>query len=78
MDKQNQNYLSGDSAHLGVINTAVTRGGKEVHSRGGVGTGPQFHFCLLGICHKDSFIGHQICKIVGFQSVRVVSIRRST
>jgi len=27
-----------DSAPLGVINTAVTRGGKEVHSRGGGGT----------------------------------------
>jgi len=29
--------LPGDSAPLGVINTAVTRGGKEVHSRGGGG-----------------------------------------
>jgi len=33
--------LPGDSAPLGVINTAVSRGGKEVHSRGGGGTGPQ-------------------------------------
>jgi len=33
--------LPGDSAPLGVINTAVTRGGKEVHSRGGGGDRPQ-------------------------------------
>ena len=33
--------LPGGSAPWGVINTAATRGGKEVHSMGGWGTGPQ-------------------------------------
>ena len=33
--------LPGDSSSLFVINTAVTRGGEEIHSRGGGGTGPQ-------------------------------------
>ena len=36
--------LSGDSAPLGVINTAATRGGNESHSRGGGGQ-----------VHKDTF-----------------------
>ena len=33
--------LSGGSAPLGVINTAVTRGRMELHSRGGGGASPQ-------------------------------------
>jgi len=33
--------LPGDSSPLVVINTAATRGGEEIHSRGGGGTGPQ-------------------------------------
>ena len=33
--------LSGGSAPLGVINTGVTRGRMEFHSRGGEGTSPQ-------------------------------------
>ena len=33
--------LSGNSSPLVVINTAATRGGEEIHSRGGGGTGPQ-------------------------------------
>ena len=33
--------LPGDSSPLFVINTAATRGGEEIHSRGGGGTGPQ-------------------------------------
>jgi len=33
--------LSGDSSPLVVINTAVTRGGEEIHSRGEGGTSPQ-------------------------------------
>jgi len=41
--------LPGDSAPLGVINTAATRGGNESHSRGGWGpvrkdTSPVFFF----------------------------------
>jgi len=40
-NKNQRTYYSytttGDSAPLGVINTAVTRGRKEVHSRGGGG-----------------------------------------
>jgi len=35
--------LPGDSALLGVINTAATRGGNGSHSRGGGGTDPQGH-----------------------------------
>jgi len=35
--------LPGDSAPLGAIITAATRGGEESHSRGGGGTGPQGH-----------------------------------
>jgi len=35
--------LPGDSAPLGVINTAATRGGNGSHSRGGGKTGPQGH-----------------------------------
>ena len=38
--------LPGDSAPLGVINTAATRGGEGSHSRGGGGTGPQGHIPL--------------------------------
>ena len=33
--------LSGDSSPLVVIKKADTRGGEEIHSRGGGGTGPQ-------------------------------------
>ena len=33
--------LSGNSSPLVVINTAATRGGEEIHSREGGGTGPQ-------------------------------------
>ena len=33
--------LPGDSAPLGGMNTAATKGGEEVHSRGEGGTGPQ-------------------------------------
>jgi len=36
-----QSGLSSGSAPLGVINTAVTRGRMEFHSRGGGGTSPQ-------------------------------------
>jgi len=32
--------LPGDSSPLVVINTADTRGGEEIHSRGGGGIGP--------------------------------------
>jgi len=35
--------LPGDSAPLGVINTAATTGGNGSHSTGGGGTGPQGH-----------------------------------
>jgi hypothetical protein len=38
--------LPGDSAPLGVITTAATRGGEGSHSRGGGGTGPQGHIPL--------------------------------
>jgi len=33
--------LPGDSSPLVVMNTAATRGGEEIHSRGRGGTGPQ-------------------------------------
>ena len=66
MDKQNQYYLSGDSASLGVINTAVTRGRKEVHSRGGVGTGPQFHSTYWAFVTKTVSTDIKFAKLLAF------------
>jgi len=39
--------LSGDPSPLVIINTAVTRGGEEIHTRGGGGTDPQGPIPLL-------------------------------
>jgi len=39
--------LPGDSSNLVVINTAATRGGEEIHSTGGGGTGPEGGLPLL-------------------------------
>jgi len=45
--------LPGDSALLGVTNTAATRGGNGRHSRGGGGTSPQGHIPRKKFKHKS-------------------------
>jgi len=41
--------LPGDSSPLVVINTADTRGGEEIHSRGGGGVSPQGFYFFVGL-----------------------------